>query len=234
VLVSASAIGWYGAWNDECLTEFDGGKRCFGHRVCGLWECAAKKAERFGVRVVCLRIGLVLGTDGGMLASMLTPFEFGAGGPIGSGMQWMAWIERDDIVRLIAHTLATPALSGAVNATAPVPVRNSEFTIELARALHRPALFRLPAWLLHHLAGDLADELLLTGRRVIPDKALNSGFEFRHETLRGALAAVLGETGKRSSESGIATVAPAALTAAKQTIEQPAIEAELLALRGRG
>ena len=113
VLVSGSAIGWYGLWQDETLTEFDGGKRCFTHRVCEAWEREARKAQRLGVRVVRLRIGLVLGIEGGMLSRLLLPFEFGLGGPIGSGRQWMSWIERDDLVRLIAHVIATPSLTGA-------------------------------------------------------------------------------------------------------------------------
>ena len=145
VLINASAIGWYGARDDEPLTESESGRPSFGFSVCSDWERAAVQAERFGVRVVRLRIGLVLGRDGGMLAQMLTPFEYGLGGPIGSGKQWMAWIELDDIVRLIAHAVATPSLTGAVNATAPEPVRNATFTHELAHALHRPAFLRLPA-----------------------------------------------------------------------------------------
>jgi uncharacterized protein (TIGR01777 family) len=192
VLISGSAIGWYGLWQDEELTEFDGGKRCFSHRVCEAWERAAKRAERLGTRVVRLRIGLVLGTEGGMLAQLLLPFEFGLGGPIGSGRQWMSWIERDDLIRLIAHAIATPRLTGPVNATAPAPATNAVFTAELARALHRPALLRLPAWLLRLVAGDLAKELLIGGQRVIPDKADVSGFVFRHVTLASALAATLG------------------------------------------
>jgi uncharacterized protein (TIGR01777 family) len=193
VVISGSAIGWYGNWQDESLTEFDGGKRCFGHRVCEAWECAARKAERLGIRVVRLRIGLVLGTDGGMLGNLLPPFEFGLGGPIGSGRQWMSWIERDDLIRLVAHIIASPQLTGAVNGTAPAPVRNATFAQELGRALHRPALLRMPEFLLHHLAGDLADELLLGGRRVLPDKAEASGFKFRHETLPSALSALFGD-----------------------------------------
>jgi uncharacterized protein (TIGR01777 family) len=198
VLISGSAIGWYGNWQDEELTEFDGGKRGFGHRVCEAWECAARKAESFGTRVVRLRIGLVLGTEDGVLSNLLAPFEFGLGGPIGSGQQWMSWIERDDLVRLIAHIIANRELTGAVNGTAPVPVRTSTFAEELGRALHRPALLRMPAFLLHALAGDLADELLLGGRRVLPDKAEASGFKFRHDTLPSALSAILG--GKAASE----------------------------------
>jgi len=202
VLVNASAVGWYGLWQDEALTEFDGGKTCFTHRVCAGWECAAKMAERHGVRTVRLRIGPVLSVEGGLLANMLTPFEFGLGGRIGNGRQWMSWIERDDLVRLIAHAVATPALAGAVNATAPAPVDNRTFTRELARALRRPAWLPLPAALLRLLAGDLADELLIGGQRVLPDKAGASGFTFRHPTLRHALAAMLGPRADRRRSRG--------------------------------
>jgi len=190
LLLNASAIGWYGLWQDEALTEFDGGKACFTHRLCESWERMAMRAQRHSVRVVRLRIGLVLGTEGGLLSRMLTPFEFGVGGPMGSGRQWMSWIERDDLIRLIAHVIATPNLCGAVNATAPVPVRNADFARELGRAFRRPAFIPIPAFALR-LLGDLADELLLGGQQVLPDKALASGFTFRHETLRSALAAML-------------------------------------------
>jgi uncharacterized protein len=205
VLVNGSAIGWYGNWRDESLTEFDGGKRCFGHRVCQAWEQAARRAEAFGTRVVRLRIGLVLGTESGVLSNLLPPFEFGLGGAIGGGEQWMSWIERDDLVRLIAHIVATPSLTGAVNGTAPLPVRNATFAHELGRALHRPAVLRMPARLLRLLAGDLADELLLGGRRVLPDKAQASGFKFRHETLPSALAAILGAKPAEDHGSALAT-----------------------------
>jgi uncharacterized protein (TIGR01777 family) len=194
VLISGSAVGWYGLWQDEALTEAADGRTGFCRELCAAWEHAAMRAEQYGVRVVRLRTGLVLGSQGGMLARMLTPFEFGLGGPIGSGTQWMSWIERDDLVRLIAHVIARPELTGAINATAPTPVRNAAFATELGRALHRPAMLRVPAALLHRLAGDLAAELLLGGQRVLPEKALASGFVFRHRTLDGALAAVLGGT----------------------------------------
>jgi len=189
VLISGSGIGWYGLWQDEELTEFDGGKSSFTHRVCEAWERAAKRGQRY-TRVVRLRIGLVLGIDGGLLARLLTPFEFGLGGPIGSGRQWMSWIERDDLVRLIAHIIATPSLTGAINATAPTPVRNAAFARELGRWLRRPTLLRVPASLLHLVLGDFADELLIGGQRVLPDKAQSSGFRFRHEKLRDAFAAL--------------------------------------------
>jgi uncharacterized protein len=191
VLVSGSAIGWYGLWQDQPLTESAKSHASFSHELCEAWEQAARRAEALGVRVVCLRIGLVLGTEGGFITRMLTPFEFGLGGPLGSGRQWMSWIERDDLVRLIAHVIASPDIAGPVNATAPIPVTNSKFTEELARRLRRPAVFRLPDALLRRIGGDFASELLLGGQRVIPNKALSNGFVFRHETLRSAFEAIL-------------------------------------------
>ena len=150
----------------------------------------AVRAETHGVRVVRLRTGLVLGSAGGFLSRLLTPFEFGLGGPIGDGQQWMSWIERDDLVRLIAHIMATPNLSGAVNATAPVPVRNADFACEPGRTLHRPAMMRMPVALLR-LLGDFGQELFLGGQKVLPVAALASGFRFRHETMRSALTAII-------------------------------------------
>ena len=191
VLVSGSAIGWYGLWQDQVLTESAKSHACFSHELCEAWENAARPAAEHGVRVVYLRIGLVLGTDGGFITRMLTPFEFGLGGPLGSGKQWMSWIERDDLVRLIAYVLAKSDLTGPINATAPIPVTNTKFTEELGRRLHRPAVFRVPAGLLRSLGGDFANELLLGGQRVLPNKALSHGFVFRHETLRSAFDAIL-------------------------------------------
>jgi uncharacterized protein (TIGR01777 family) len=193
LLISGSAIGWYGLWQDEMLTEFDGGKRAFTHRVCEAWEQAAQRAERYGTRVVRLRIGIVLGTDGGMLGRLLVTFRLGLGATLGSGTQWMSWIERDDLVRLIAHIIAEPRYIGAVNATAPIPVTNADFTRELAHVVSRPAWLRLPPPLLRLIAGDLANELLIGGQRVLPDKADAMGFKFRHETLGSALTAMLDE-----------------------------------------
>jgi uncharacterized protein (TIGR01777 family) len=209
VLINGSAIGWYGPQGDEVLTESADGRPCFSRQLCADWERAAVQAERFGTRVVRLRIGLVLGTEGGMLANMLAPFEYGLGGPFGSGQQWMSWIERDDLIRLIAHAIADPALKGPVNATAPEPVRNAAFARELGRALHRPAFLAIPVPLLRVL-GDLADELLLGGQRVVPEKAVKSGFMFRHATLRSALGAMLGgETHDAGQRTSIALHLPA-------------------------
>jgi hypothetical protein len=192
VLVNGSAIGWYGLRDDEALTESSGSGACFSSALCEAWEQEADGARASGVRVVLLRIGLVLGVEGGMLSRLLLPFEFGFGGPMGSGRQWMSWIARDDLVRLIAHVIATPDLSGPVNATAPAPVTNATFARELGRALHRPSFLRLPAAPLRIAAGDFAKELLLGGQRVLPRKALASGFVFQAATLPEALSEILG------------------------------------------
>ncbi|HEY0107627.1 MAG TPA: TIGR01777 family oxidoreductase, partial [Rhizomicrobium sp.] len=192
VLVGASAIGWYGLTGDEELDEGANAARdCFSHASCAAVEAALDKARAFGVRTVALRIGLVLGTEGGLLARLLLPFEFAMGGRIGSGRQWMSWIARDDLVRLIVHAIVTPELDGPVNATAPAPVRNAEFAGALGAALHRPALLPLPAPPLR-LLGDFGKELLLGGQRVLPRKALASGFAFSYPTLPAALASMLG------------------------------------------
>ena len=230
MLVSGSAIGWYGLWQDETLTEFDGGKRCFTHRVCEAWEREAKRAQRLGVRVVRLRIGLVLGIDGGMLGRLLIPFEFGLGGPIGSGRQWMSWIERDDLVRLIAHIIATPSLTGAGERDrAGAGDQRRVCTRRWARALRRPALLRVPAAILHRLGGAFADELLLGGQRVIPDKAQLSGFTFRHETVRSALDAVPRQCGRRARRAPALACARSA--PAEQRVDQPPVEAAARLLR---
>jgi hypothetical protein len=193
VLVNGSAVGWYGLRGDEILHEDCTAKVCFTQKVCVRWEQEARKAEHLGLRVVRLRIGLVLGRDGGLLANMLMPFEFGLGGRLGDGRQWMSWITRDDLVRLIVHTLDSEALAGAVNATAPYPVRNADFTRALGRALHRPARAAIPAPFLR-LAGGFAEELLLGGQRAVPAKAEASGFVFRDPTLQSALDGIVGAT----------------------------------------
>ncbi len=199
VLVNGSAIGWYGARDGaETQDETSGPAPCFTHDVCAAWEAEAARAEALGVRVVCLRIGLVLGQGGGMLSQMLTPFEFGLGGPMGDGRQVMSWIARDDLVGLIGHAIATKDLSGPVNATAPEPVTNRAFSRALGRALHRPALLPVPAFVLRRLAGQLAEELLLGGQRVLPAKALASGYRFRHATIDSALADVVGSKQRRA------------------------------------
>lgn len=192
VLVSGSAIGWYGLRGDEVLDEAAGGADCFSRSLCVRWEKAALRAAPLGVRVVHLRTGLVLATEGGMLSRMLTPFEYGVGGPFGSGHHWMSWIHRDDLVRLIIHAITTPTVAGPVNGTAPTPVTNRAFTASLGRALHRPAILPVPAAPLRFVLGAFAEELLLGGQRVVPQAALESGFRFIHPDIDGALTAIVG------------------------------------------
>lgn len=191
-LISGSAVGIYGLRNDEVLCEGSDGTSCFSERVCASWERAALRAETMGVRTVLLRTGLVLDNNGGMLARMLTPFEFGVGGRFGKGMHWMSWIHRDDLVRLIVHCLATPKLNGPVNGTAPQPVTNLNFTAALAHALNRPAVVPIPAWPLQLVLGAFAEELLLAGQRVLPKAALDSGFAFLYPDIDTALSKITG------------------------------------------
>lgn len=192
VLISGSAIGIYGLRDDEPLSEGDEGTTCFSRQVCLNWERAARRAEGLGIRTVYLRTGLVLDASGGMLARMLAPFEYGLGGRFGDGRHWMSWIHRDDLVRLIVHCIARPDIRGPVNGTAPVPVANRAFTAALGRALHRPAILPVPAWPLRRLLGGFAQELLLSGQRVLPAVAIQSGFTFRYPDLDRALAAITG------------------------------------------
>lgn len=191
-LISGSAIGWYGLNDDDDLTEDARPHDCFVHEVCASWEHEAGAARQFGVRVVTLRIGLVLGVEGGMLARLLTPFEFGLGGPMGRGKHWMSWIALDDVVRMIAFIIADKGIDGPVNATAPNPVRNEVFTRALAASLHRPAVLRVPASLLEFAFGDLAREALLGGQKVVPEKILNAGFHFLHADIHSSLKTITG------------------------------------------
>lgn len=192
VLVSGSAIGIYGLRGATPLSESDMGTACFSHRLCAAWEAAAAGAENLGIRRVSLRTGLVLAAEGGMLARMLAPFEFGMGGRFGHGRQVMSWIHRDDIVRLIIHAIATPSLAGPVNATAPTPVTNAHFTAALGRSLARPAIMPVPGAPLRWLLGDFAEELLLSGQYVVPKAAIESGFAFAYPTIEAALDTIVG------------------------------------------
>ncbi|MBI3321555.1 MAG: TIGR01777 family protein [Candidatus Omnitrophica bacterium] len=188
VLVSASAIGYYGNRGDAMLTEQDAPGSGFLAELCQAWEAAAQRAERLGVRVVRLRLGIVLGRRGGALAKMLAPFHLGLGGPLGSGRQWMSWIHLDDVIGLIEWALHHHELAGAVNATAPAPVTMQRFCEELGHVLHRPSWARVPAAILRLLLGEMA-ELLLTSQRVMPHRALHAGYAFRYPGLRSALQA---------------------------------------------
>jgi len=190
VLVCASAVGYYGDRGDEELTEDSPPGRGFLADVCREWEEVAVTAEAHGVRVVRLRIGIVLSADGGALSQMALPFRFGFGGRIGSGRQWFPWIHIDDIAALIGRALDDEGYTGAVNATAPNPVRNNELTRTLGRVLNRPTLLPVPAAVLQLALGELAGELL-GSRRVVPAVALARHFEFRYPEIEAALAQAL-------------------------------------------
>lgn len=189
-LISASAIGYYGPRGDEILTETSAPGNDFLGQIAEGWEREALGAEKFGVRVVRLRIAMVLGRGGGALGKMLPPFQLGIGGRIASGKQWMSWIHLDDLVSLIRFALENPSLNGAVNASAPAPVTNAEFTRELAGALHRPAIFPVPEIALRLLFGEMA-EVILASQRVAPEAALRAGFSFRFPEIGAALADLL-------------------------------------------
>jgi uncharacterized protein (TIGR01777 family) len=205
VLVSGSAIGIYGLQDNDFLDETAAGRPCFSARVCRNWEAAAARA---GIRTVTLRIGLVLAASGGLLGRLLTLFEYGLGGRLGHGRQWMSWIHRDDLVRMIIHVIQNEQISGPVNAVAPHPVTNAEFTRTLGQLLGRPTWLHLPAAPLAALLGDFARELLLGGQRVHPGMALAHGFRFRHPSLAGALADITGQPGPQRT----------AITAAAQSL----------------
>jgi hypothetical protein len=190
VLVSASAIGYYGERGDEILTEQSPPGKGFLCDVAKVWEEEALKAADFGVRVARLRIGMVLGPGGGALNKMLLPFRLGMGARLGNGRQWVSWIHREDLVSLICFVIREKTLRGALNATAPNPVTNREFTKALARAVHRPAIFAAPPFALKLLFGDMA-EMILQSQRVVPEATLAAGFEFEYPDLQGALLEIL-------------------------------------------
>jgi len=187
-LISASAVGYYGPRGDETVTEETPPGDDFLSFVCRKWEEEAKKAEQFGLRVVCLRTGIVLGTGGGALTKMVEPFKFFVGGPLGSGQQWMSWIQLEDHIRLILELIENTQVSGPVNATAPNPRRNKEFCQILGKVMHRPCWAPVPGFALKLVLGDMAN-MLLTGQRVIPAAAQKLGFQFRYPTLEEALQA---------------------------------------------
>jgi len=190
VLVNASAIGYYGSRGDEILTEDSRPGRDFLADLTKDWETEADGAAQFGVRVVKLRIGIVLGNKGGALAQMLLPFRLGLGGRLASGEQWMSWIHLDDAVGLILFALGNEAVRGPLNTTAPNPVRNREFTEELGAVLHRPTIFPVPAVGIRALFGETAG-VILASQRVLPKVAEERGYQFQFVRLRAALENIL-------------------------------------------
>jgi uncharacterized protein (TIGR01777 family) len=193
VLICASAIGYYGSQGDIVLTENSPSGEGFLPDVCRQWEAATLPAAEAGIRVVNLRIGMVLGRKGGALASMLTPFRLGLGGVVGSGRQYWSWIAIDDLVGAMQHAIVTRAISGPVNATAPNPATNREFTKALGRVLRRPTIVPMPAFAARLALGPMADDLLLASARVVPSRLLESGYQFRFPELEPALRHELGK-----------------------------------------
>ena len=192
VLLCASAVGFYGDTGadivDETAPQGDG----FLAEVCSGWEQEARRArEASGIRTVSLRLGMVLSTDGGALASMLPPFRLGLGGPVGNGRQWMSWITLEDAVQAMRFLLGRPDIDGPVNLTAPAPVSNRAFTRALGRALHRPACLPLPAFVVKMLLGEMGTSLLLASTGVRPKLLEDTGFAFRHATIESAFEHLL-------------------------------------------
>ena len=192
VLVSASAVGYYGDRGEKTVTEDSPPGTGFLADTARAWEAAAEPALEAGIRVVHPRIGMVLSARGGALAKMLTPFRLGVGGVVGTGRQQMSWIALDDLVAVLEHLALTDELSGPVNAVAPHPVTNREFTATLGRVLGRPTLLPLPAFMVRLLFGEMGQALLLDGARVLPSRLEASGFGFRYPRLEEALRAELG------------------------------------------
>ena len=188
-LINASAVGYYGPHGDEIVTEETPAGADFLSQLCRNWEAEAKQAERLGMRVVLLRTGIVLGR-GGALQKMVPPFKWFSGGPLGSGKQWMSWIHLEDMVRLILYLIENQQATGPINATAPHPERNKDFSHALGKVLHRPSWMPVPGFLLRIGLGDMAD-MLLTGQRVVPAAAQKLGFEFRYPNLPQALEACM-------------------------------------------
>ena len=190
IFLSSSAIGFYGDRGDELLSETSAAGTGFLADLSIDWEKEANLARSLGIRVYCLRTGVVLGRDGGAMASMLPVFRLGIGGKLGAGQQWMSWIHIDDWVGSVAHILNQDLPSGSLNLTAPNPVRNVEFTESLGKVLHRPAFLTVPEFALKLLFGDMSS-VLLGSQRVLPEVLLHSGYHFRHPALESALRSLL-------------------------------------------
>jgi uncharacterized protein len=190
-LINASAVGYYGDRAEEVLDENSSRGDGFLAELVEQWENAAREAESIA-RLVILRFGVVLDRSGGALKRMLLPFKFGVGGPIGSGEQWMSWIDREDALRAVEWSIDHDLARGVYNVTSPQPVRNRDFARSLGRALHRPAILPAPAFALRLVLGQMADEALLASQRVVPNRAEAQGFTFAQSALDAALARELG------------------------------------------
>ncbi|MDP9481399.1 MAG: TIGR01777 family oxidoreductase, partial [Actinomycetota bacterium] len=192
VMVSASAVGYYGDRGNELLTEESGPGSGFLAEVCRDWEAAAEPAREAGIRVVHPRVGIVLSTKGGALGATLPIFKLGLGGKVGSGRQYWSWVTLDDVVGAFVHALTNESVSGPVNVGSPNPLTNGEYTKVLGRVLNRPTIFPVPAPAARIVLGEVADELLLASQRMQPARLQETGYAFRHPDLEDALRHVLG------------------------------------------
>jgi len=192
VFLSASAIGWYGHWQDEPLNETSGAHDGYSHQLCRDWEAAATEQLTPGCRSCVVRIGIVLGADEGPLPAMLLPARLGLGGPMGTGSQWWSWVHIQDLIRMFQFALETESIEGPVNGTSPNPVTQKAFASALGKQLRRPAFLPLPAVLASLMLGEFADEVLLSGQRVVPEKLLLAGFTFAFPQIDKALLDILG------------------------------------------
>jgi uncharacterized protein len=192
VLISGSAVGFYGPWDERPLTENDPPGTDFLARLCADWEQEARQAERPGTRLALLRTGIVLERSGGALPEMMRPFRFFVGGPIGSGRQYVSWIHRLDWIEIVRWIVQTPAVSGPVNATAPHPVTNRHLSRALGHAMHRPSLLPAPGFAVKMVVGEFADSVL-TGQRVLPARAQKDGYHFRYPEIEQAFRGIFGD-----------------------------------------
>lgn len=190
VLISASAVGYYGDVPDGIVTEDHPHGSGFLAETCTLWEAEALKAEEIGIRVARMRMGVILGKDGGALARMVLPFRLFVGGRLGSGRQWFSWIHLDDVVGAVLYVLNTPTLNGPINTTAPEPVTMNQFCLALGNVLARPSWIPVPEFILRLAVGEMSG-MVLSGQRVVPQKLLEQGFKFRHSSVLEALESIL-------------------------------------------
>jgi len=192
LLINGSAIGYYGISNtNNIIDEKSMGDGSFSSQLCQQWEEIALQAEIIGIRTCLLRTGIVLGKGGGALSKMLLPFKMGLGGKVGNGKQWMSWIHLDDLIGIILYCITHDNLTGAINGTSPNPVTNQVFSKTLGAVLNRPTIFPIPRIMVKLLMGQMGEELLLSGKRIMPVKVSAAGYNFQYKTLKGALKNLL-------------------------------------------
>lgn len=196
LFISASAVGYYGVDHDKIFTEKNSSSSVnsgFASSLCKAWENEASNAATLGIRTILLRIGPVLEKDGGMLAKLLLSFRLGLGSQIANGKQWLSWIDRDDLIELISFIIHKENIDGPVNATSPCPINNKEFSLAFAKTLHRPCFLKIPPFVFKLIFGEMAEEIMINGQRVLPEKALNHGFEFSYPRIQQSFSKILTE-----------------------------------------